>query len=54
LFGVVSTIMGESRLSISSLVVFFALGIFILSKVNIEKGIAVAEQEEQELVAVSQ
>lgn len=54
LFGVVSTIMGESRLSISSLVVFFALGIFILSKVDIAKGIAVAEQEEQELVAVPQ
>lgn len=54
LFGVVSTIMGESRLSISSLVIFFALGIFILSKVNIEKGIAVAEKEEQELVSVPQ
>ncbi|PKN98031.1 MAG: MFS transporter [Chloroflexi bacterium HGW-Chloroflexi-4] len=54
LFGVVSTIMGESRLSISSLVVFFALGMFILSKVNIEKGIAVAEQEEQALVAVAE
>ncbi|HCS39715.1 MAG TPA: MFS transporter [Anaerolineaceae bacterium] len=54
LFGVVSTIMGESRLSISSLVIFFALGIFILSKVDIAKGIAVAEQEEQELVAVPQ
>ncbi|PKO02078.1 MAG: MFS transporter [Chloroflexi bacterium HGW-Chloroflexi-5] len=54
LFGVVSTIMGESRLSISSLVIFFALGMFILSKVNIEKGNAVAEQEEQSLVAVPQ
>jgi MFS transporter, UMF1 family len=54
LFGVVSTIMGESRLSISSLVIFFALGIFILSKVNIEKGIAVAEAEEREMVAVPQ
>jgi UMF1 family MFS transporter len=54
LFGVVSTIMGESRLSISSLVIFFALGMFILTKVNIERGNAVAEQEEQSLVAVPQ
>jgi UMF1 family MFS transporter len=50
LFGVVSTIMGESRLSIVSLVIFFGLGIFILSKVNVEKGIQVALEEEQNMV----
>ena len=50
LFGVVSTIMGESRLSIVSLIIFFGLGIFILSKVNVEKGIQVALEEEQSLV----
>lgn len=54
IFGVVSTIMGESRLSIASLVVFFAVGILILKNVNLERGIAVAQQDEQELVAVSE
>jgi UMF1 family MFS transporter len=53
LFGIVSTIMGESRLSIVSLILFFVIGIFILSKVNVEKGIAVAQQEEAEMVAVN-
>lgn len=50
LFGVVSTIMGESRLSIVSLIVFFGLGIFILTKVDVEKGIRVALEEEQSMV----
>lgn len=50
IFGVVATIMGESRLSIASLVVFFAVGIFILTKVDVEKGIAVAQKEEQEMI----
>ncbi len=54
LFGIVSTIMGESRLSIVSLILFFAIGIFILSKVNVEKGIAVAQEEESEMVAVGE
>jgi UMF1 family MFS transporter len=53
LFGVVSTIMGHSRLSIVSLIIFFALGIFLLTKVNVEKGAAVAQEEEQEMVTVS-
>ena len=52
IFGIVSTIMGESRLSIASLVIFFAIGIWILSKVNPEKGIAVAEAEEAALAAI--
>ncbi|MBI9048243.1 MAG: MFS transporter [Anaerolineaceae bacterium] len=52
LFGVISTIMGESRLSIVSLIIFFALGIFLLTKVDVDKGIAVAEQEELEMIAV--
>jgi UMF1 family MFS transporter len=54
IFGVVSTIMGESRLSIASLVIFFALGIFVLTKVNVERGVEVAQKEEQELVAAAQ
>ncbi len=51
LFGVVSTLMGESRLSIASLVIFFAVGIFLLSRVNIERGIRVAEEDEQRMIA---
>jgi len=53
IFGVVSTIMGESRLSIASLVLFFIVGIIILTKVDVEKGIAVAKSEEEELVAAA-
>lgn len=50
LFGVVSTLMGASRFSIVSLIIFFALGVWILSRVNVERGIRVASEEEQELV----
>jgi UMF1 family MFS transporter len=50
LFGVVSTIMGESRLSIVSLIIFFAFGIYLLSRVNVERGMQVAQAEEQEMV----
>jgi UMF1 family MFS transporter len=52
IFGVISVIMGESRLSIASLVIFFAVGIFILSRVNVERGIKVAQEEEEQLVPV--
>jgi UMF1 family MFS transporter len=51
LFGVVSTLMGASRLSISSLVIFFAVGVFLLTKVNIDRGIAVAQAEEAEMLS---
>jgi len=54
IFGVVSTIMGESRLSIASLVVFFAVGMILLKNVDMERGIAVAQQEEGELVSVAE
>jgi UMF1 family MFS transporter len=53
LFGLVSTIMGESRLSIVSLVIFFLLGIIILTRVNVERGIKSAQTEEQEMIAAS-
>ena len=51
LFGIVSTIMGESRLSIVSLVIFFAIGTFLLTKVNVERGIKSALAEEEAMVA---
>jgi UMF1 family MFS transporter len=50
LFGVVSTIMGHSRLSIVSLLIFFVLGIYLLTRVDVQKGIAVAQAEEQTLL----
>lgn len=53
IFGVISAIMGESRLSIASLVIFFAVGIFILSRVNVERGIRVAQEEEELLVPIT-
>ena len=50
LFGIISTIMKGSRLSIASLIVFFAVGIYVLTRVNIERGTQVALKEEAEMV----
>jgi UMF1 family MFS transporter len=52
IFGVVSRIMNESRLSIASLIVFFLVGFYVLTKVNIERGVAVALEEEAQLIVV--
>jgi UMF1 family MFS transporter len=51
MFGVVSQITGHSRLSIVSLIVFFLLGIYILTRVNVDEGIRVAAADENELQA---
>lgn len=53
IFGIVSRIMNESRLSIASLIVFFLLGLYLLTRVNIERGVQVAQKEEAEMVAAS-
>jgi UMF1 family MFS transporter len=53
LFGVVSTLMGESRLSIVSLIVFFVVGAFLLTRVNVERGIESALKDEQTLVTTT-
>lgn len=53
LFGVVSKIMGGSRLSIVSLIIFFAAGGLLLTTVNVEEGIRIAEKEEEKLVRAS-
>ncbi len=53
IFGIVSRIMNESRLSIASLIVFFLLGLYLLTRVNIERGVEVAQKEEAEMVAVN-
>ncbi len=48
-FGVVSSLMGESRLSIVSLIVFFIAGGYMLTTVNEKEAITFAEAEEKEL-----
>ena len=53
LFGVVSTVMGNSRLSILSLIIFFVVGTYLLTRVNVERGIAQAEQDEKNLVTAA-
>ncbi len=45
-FGLVGQIMGNSRLAIVSLVIFFIIGAFLLTRVNVEEGIRVAQAEE--------
>ena len=49
LFGLVGQMMGNSRLAIVSLIVFFAGGAILLSRVNEQEGIRVAEQEELDI-----
>jgi UMF1 family MFS transporter len=46
LFGVVSQIAGESRLSILSLIIFFLIGGLLLTRVDVEEGIRVAQEED--------
>lgn len=50
LFGTVSAMMGGSRAAIVSLIVFFALGAFILSRVDEQEGIRIAEEEDRQFV----
>jgi UMF1 family MFS transporter len=49
LFGVVSQLAGESRLSILSLIAFFVVGGLILTQVDVAEGKRVALQEDAEL-----
>ena len=51
-FSLVNQLTGNSRLAIISLVVFFLAGIFLLSKVNIERGLKVAKEEDAKMVTV--
>ncbi|MBP7227548.1 MAG: MFS transporter [Longilinea sp.] len=50
LFALVAQLMGHSRLSIVSLVLFFVVGMIMLRRVDVQKGIAAAEEEEARLV----
>jgi UMF1 family MFS transporter len=53
MFGVVSTIMGGSRLSIVSLIVFFILGGYLLTRVDENEGMRVAKEEEERFMRAS-
>ncbi len=53
LFGVVSTVMGGSRLSIVSLIIFFIVGGYLLTRVDENEGMRVAKEEEARLVQAS-
>jgi UMF1 family MFS transporter len=48
-FAVISQTFGGSRFAILSLVLFFAIGAFLLSRVDVEKGIRAAQAEDAEL-----
>jgi UMF1 family MFS transporter len=53
LFGLVSALVGGSRLAIVSLIVFFASGGYLLSRVNEKEGIRVAALEDAALHAAA-
>lgn len=48
-FGLVGQVMGNSRLAIISLVIFFIIGAVLLSRVNEREGVKIAAQEEAQL-----
>jgi UMF1 family MFS transporter len=47
LFGVIGQAMGNSRLSIVSLIIFFIVGAVLLTRVDVKKGIQIARAEEE-------
>ncbi len=51
LFAAAATLFGSSRPAILSLILFFALGIFLLQLVDVEAGIRVAREEDARIVA---
>ena len=53
IFGLVGQLMGNSRLAIVSLIIFFIIGAALLARVNVQEGERVAEAEEQALQAAA-
>ncbi len=49
-FGIVGQMVGHSRLSIVSLIIFFIIGAILLTRVNVEEGIEIAKQEEARIL----
>lgn len=52
LFSIITQITGNGRLAIISLVIFFIAGIIMLRKVDIERGIKRAQEEDAKMIAV--
>jgi len=52
LFSIITQITGNGRLAIISLVIFFVAGILMLRKVDIERGIKRAQEEDAKMIAV--
>ncbi len=52
LFSIITQITGNGRLAIISLVIFFIAGIIMLRKVNIERGVKRAQEEDAKMVKV--
>ncbi len=52
LFSAITYLTGNGRLAILSLIVFFVVGLFIITKVNVERGIATAQAEDAKMIAV--
>jgi UMF1 family MFS transporter len=53
MFGVVSELFQGSRVSIVSLIIFFIIGGFLLTRVDENEGMRVAKEEEARLVRAS-
>ena len=53
LFSIITQITGNGRLAIISLVIFFVAGILMLRKVDIERGIKRAQEEDAKMIAVN-
>ncbi|MFU8827708.1 MAG: MFS transporter, partial [Brevefilum sp.] len=53
MFSVVSTVMGGSRISIVSLIIFFILGGYLLTRVDENEGMRVAKEEEERFIKAS-
>lgn len=52
LFSIITQLTGNGRLAIISLVIFFVAGIILLRKVDIERGIKQAQEEDARMIAV--
>ena len=52
-FGVVSQLVGHSRLSIVALIIFFIIGGLLLTKVDVDEGRRIAREKEREFIEAS-
>jgi UMF1 family MFS transporter len=50
LFSAITLITGNGRLAILSLIVFFVVGMIVLTRVNVDRGIATAQAEDAKMI----